>query len=177
MKKLNLGCGNDIRAGWVNLDRASLQGVDIVHNLENLPLPIQDEEFDLILAKDVLEHVEYIPLLRELHRIMKPAAELIIQVPHFTSAGNFIDPTHRKLFSFQTFDFFVINSPFCRNYYFDFAFGAVKSKKIIFMKGALIYNYIIEPLVNISDQTKRLYEITGISRLFPALNIEVILTK
>ena len=37
--KLHLGCGTDIRAGWVNLDCAKLPGVDIVHDLNVLPLP------------------------------------------------------------------------------------------------------------------------------------------
>ncbi len=32
MKKLNLGCGKDIRKGYINLDLKKLPGVDIVHN-------------------------------------------------------------------------------------------------------------------------------------------------
>ncbi|HCD53350.1 MAG TPA: hypothetical protein DEQ34_12945, partial [Balneolaceae bacterium] len=96
--KLNLGCGNDIREGWVNLDIAPLPGVDVVHNLEELPLPFEDEEFDHIRAQDILEHLEYIPLLKEIHRILKPGGTISIRVPHFTSRYNFNDPTHKKMF-------------------------------------------------------------------------------
>lgn len=37
--KINLGCGTDIKPGWVNVDIAKLDGVDIVHDLDELPLP------------------------------------------------------------------------------------------------------------------------------------------
>jgi len=33
-KKLNLGCGTDIREGYINLDKKSIDGVDIVHDIE-----------------------------------------------------------------------------------------------------------------------------------------------
>jgi hypothetical protein len=32
-KRLNLGCGRDVRPNWVNLDRVSLPGVDVVHDI------------------------------------------------------------------------------------------------------------------------------------------------
>lgn len=40
LKRLNLGCGRNIKKDWVNLDSADLPGVDVVHNVENLPLPL-----------------------------------------------------------------------------------------------------------------------------------------
>jgi len=38
MKKLNLGCGNDIKKDYVNLDIAKLQGVNVVWDVNKLPL-------------------------------------------------------------------------------------------------------------------------------------------
>src|SRR3989339_1317786 len=124
VKKLNLGCGNDIKQGWVNLDSAKLPGVNVVRNIEELPLPFGDGEFDEILANDILEHVEYVPVLKDIHRILKKGGKLTIRVPHFTSKTNFIDPTHKKRFSIETFDFFVSGTKRYRKrpYYFDFAF-------------------------------------------------------
>lgn len=177
MKQLNVGCGHDIREGWINLDAYALPGVDVVHDIERLPLPFPNDEFDTIMARDVLEHLEYPPVLRDLHRILKPGGRIVIQVPHFTSAGNFIDPTHRKLFSFQTFEFFVHHSTFRRNYYFDFAFSRIELRRISFPRGLLLCNYLIEPFVNINDRTRKLYESTFLSRLFPAMNINVVLIK
>lgn len=175
--RLNLGCGNDIRDGWVNLDRARLPGVNIVHDLTRGSLPFDDDTFDVVLAKDVLEHLEYIPLLREIHRILKPGGRLDIQVPHFTSANNFVDPTHRRAFSVRTFDFFVTGLSVDRKYYFDFAFSAMAGKQILFLKGIMIWDYLVERIVNLCPRTQKYYELTGFRALFPAQNIIVTLIK
>lgn len=177
MHKLNLGCGTDIKEGWVNLDIADLAGVDVVHDVNLLPLPFDDEAFDHILAQDILEHLEYIPLLRDLHRILKPGGSLHVRVPHFTSRYNFNDPTHKKLFSSKTMDFFVSGASTGREYYFDFHFSAGARTHISFEKGIYLFNYLVEPVVNISKQTRTIYEATLWSRLFPAGMMEVTLVK
>lgn len=176
-RKLNLGCGRDIRQGWINLDQARLPGVDVVHDLEQLPLPFGDDHFDHIHAKDVLEHVEYIPLLAELHRVLRSGGTLQIQVPHFTSADNFIDPTHKKRFSIRTFEFFVKGSALARDYYFDFSFSAIAHRRLNFLGGVLFYNPLVARLVNSHFKIQQYYELTFLSRLFPAQNIVVTLVK
>ena len=185
-KKLNLGCGTDIRKGWINLDSARLPGVNVVHDIEKLPLPFANEEFDAILAQDVLEHVEYIPVLKDLHRIVKKGGSLTIRVPHFTSKNNFIDPTHKKLFSVNTWDFFVKNTltpnPHLekeRAYYFDFVFDRMPRRRITFEKSSRIffYNRFCEWFFNFSPRMQSFYESTGLSREFPAENIVVELRK
>ncbi len=176
MKKLNLGSGRDIRKGYVNLDVIKLKGVDVVHDINELPLPFKSGEFDEILAQDILEHVEYIPILKELFRIMKKDGILKIRVPHFTSKNNFIDPTHIKMFSFETFNFFSSERK-GRNYYFDFLFSKVIFSKITFKKRKYVYNYLIEPFVNSSRMMKSFYEYSFIGRMFPAENIVVELRK
>lgn len=181
IKKLNLGCGGDIKEGYINLDSKKLPGVDVVWDIEKLPLPFQNEEFDEILANDILEHVEYIPVLKDLHRILKQGGKLAIRVPHFTSKNNFADPTHKKMFSVFTFDYFVKNPSFgkVREYYFDFHFDRAASSRIIFEKSSrwFLYNRIVEPLVNFNFKTKYLYEAAAWCRLFPAENIIVELIK
>mgnify|MGYP003393916039 FL=1 len=154
MKKLNLGSGRDIKQGWVNLDSAKLPGVDIVHDIQKLPLPFADNEFDEILCQDILEHIEYIPVLKDIHRILKTDGKFIVRVPHFTSKNNYTDPTHVKRFSIYTFDMFTENSSNSkskeRDYYFDFHFKRVLSVTIKFHPSSrwLVYTRIIEPFVN-----------------------------
>lgn len=179
--KLNIGCGNHILPGWVNLDISALPGVDVVHDIEKLPLPFSDNRFTEVLCQDILEHVEYIPILREVLRIMTHGGVLKIRVPHFTSKHNFIDPTHKKMFSVSTFDFFVKNSiqQDDRGYYFDFSFTRCLETKIIFERDSIVFflNPLIEKLVNISPRMQRIYESTFLSRIFPACNIAVSLVK
>jgi SAM-dependent methyltransferase len=177
--KLNLGCGLDIRDGWVNLDSAELPGVDVVHDLSVLPLPLEDSRFSEVLCQDVLEHVDFAAVLRDVHRVLKPGGRVVIRSPHFTSKAVYIDPTHRSAFSIDTFAFFVRDSDFAaRSYYYDFSFASMEPPQITFHRyRGQPWNYLVEPLVNLSIGAQRYYEDTFLSRLFPAANIAVTLVK
>jgi SAM-dependent methyltransferase len=172
-----LGCGHDIRPGWINVDSASLPGVDVVHDLDDLPLPFNDAQFTQIVCQDVLEHVHLVPVMRELHRILAAAGRLRVRVPHFTSRMCYVDPTHRTAFSCETLDFFVASSRFDRGYYFDFAFSEIESARITFERRWQPWNRLVEPLINGSPRRQRYYEATFLARLFPAMNVELALVR
>lgn len=182
LKKLNLGCGTDIMEGWVNLDIAALPGVDVVHDIQKSPLPFADDSFDEILCNDVLEHVEYAPVLKEIARILAPGGVVHIRVPHFTSRNNYVDPTHRSRFSAGTWEFFIRGTHAWkkRQYYFDFTFSKIANIHIDFEKKSsryFFYNRLVEYLVNIKPRYQELYEMSGFCYIFPATNIEVTLIK
>jgi SAM-dependent methyltransferase len=178
VRRLNLGCGHDVRTGWVNLDSAALPGVDVVHDLAELPLPFDGERFDEIECKDILEHVELTPVLRELHRILVPGGRLHVQSPHFTSAAFHIDPTHRRAFSIETLSFYVAGSQWRRDYYFDFHFARIERARITFhCTRGQPWNGFVERWVNRSPRRQGYYEATFLSRLLPALNVQVTLVK
>ncbi|MBS1266581.1 MAG: hypothetical protein MAG795_00548 [Candidatus Woesearchaeota archaeon] len=106
--KLNVGCGHDIKKGWVNLDVKKRKGVDVVHNLEKYPYPFEDNKFNLILADNVLEHLDdTIGCMNELHRILKPGGKLILKFPYFQHPNAWVDPTHKKCLTVGTFRYFV----------------------------------------------------------------------
>lgn len=174
MRKLNVGCGTDIRPGWVNLDIANLEGVDVVHDLQKLPLPFEDNHFDEIICYDILEHLhDYSNLLKELHRITAPGGTVEIKVPHFSYCRAYADPTHVRFFSVQTFEFFTESSG--RSYYFDFAFKKLKSIRLTFLKRPR-RNKLIKRLVNKNINRLIKYE-ERYHGLFPAENIIAILEK
>jgi predicted SAM-dependent methyltransferase len=108
MKRLNLGCGNRVLKGYVNLDIEKRDGVDVVHNLDVYPYPFKDNEFDEILADNVLEHLnDTIGVMKELHRILKKGGRLTIRVPYYLHPNAWIDPTHKKCLTEDTFRYFV----------------------------------------------------------------------
>ena len=85
MKKLNLGCGRDIKEGYINVDMEKLPGVDIVANVEK-GLPIEDNSIDEVYTAHFLEHVyDLHGVIEEIYRICKDKAKVIIRVPHFTT--------------------------------------------------------------------------------------------
>jgi len=55
MSKLNLGCGELVRSGFINVDERQLPGVDKIVDIGGR-LPWVDGMFDYVLAEDVLEH-------------------------------------------------------------------------------------------------------------------------
>jgi SAM-dependent methyltransferase len=140
-------------------------------------LPFEEAEFAEILCRDILEHVDYVPLMKELHRVLKPGGRLQIRVPHFTSENNYADPTHRNFFSVRTFEFFVEGAKLRQDHVFDYRFERVASVRLTFAKGLLLFNHAVEPLLNLSRKFLYLYEGTFLSRLFPGENVVVELVK
>lgn len=123
----------------------------------------------------MLEHIDYVPVLGEFHRVLKPGGSLTIEVPHFTSKDAYNDPTHTRLFGVNTFRYFVAEHPRC--YYFDFHFSRIAMVHISFDKRpGYFYNYALEPIVNAGARTRNFYEGSPL-RVFPAANIVTILIK
>lgn len=178
-RKLNVGCGHLAREGWVNLDLADLPGVDVVHDLDSGALPFPDGAFDEIECIDILEHVREMPdVMRELHRVLAPGGRLHIEGPHFTSYTWPTDPTHRRAFAINTFEFFAGAGIHERDYYFDFSFAAVAERRIGFQKVFYLpWNWPLEWLVNQHRKLQGFYEASFLARLFPAHKVVVVLER
>ena len=137
-RRLNLGCGEDVRAGWVNLDVLALPGVDVVFDLDSGPLPFEDASFEAVDCFELLEHVaDHLGLLAEVHRVLRPGGRLRVQAPHFTSRNAHLDPTHRRAFSVDTLRFCVRGDPFAR--YAGLArYAALESARITFDRDRML---------------------------------------
>jgi len=115
-RKLNLGCGKDIREGYVNLDIHPLAGIDVVHNLAEIPWPFDDDSFDEVLMISILEHLpNTTAAMEEVWRICRHGALVVVQVPHWNSRTAWHDPTHVRPFTSETFDFFDPETEFGKN--------------------------------------------------------------
>ena len=130
---LDLGCGIRKRRGALGLDIIENSVVDIVHDLNNCPWPLEDDSFDDILMDNSLEHLDsVVRTMEEIHRIAKNGAVITIKVPYFRSHYA-IDPTHKQYFVSHSFSYFDPNHVWSKYYrYSDVQF---KVKKIRFDEG------------------------------------------
>ena len=104
--KINLGCGNKIRAGFVGVDRYFSAAAQVVCDLDR-SLPFRSSSIDEAHLDNVIEHVADIAqLMRELVRVAKPGGVLTIITPHFSSLASWRDPTHRYHLSYFSMDHF-----------------------------------------------------------------------
>lgn len=109
-RRLHLGCGHDVRAGWINLDRAPGPGIDVVADLDRCgeePLPFADNSIDEFEASHLLEHLSNpLAFMQELHRVAKPGARAVFSVPHGGSDDAHTDPTHARAYFESSWGFF-----------------------------------------------------------------------
>ncbi len=154
IKILDVGCGNHKVSGAVGLDFAKIEGVDVVHDLNKVPYPFKDNSFDAVHANQVLEHLE-IPLdqiLGELCRICKPKGRIKIIVPHALNVSAFSDPTHKKFFTWFTFDYFGSNE----QSYYSKARVKIKKRKFIYLTGKKS-SKLLSPLASLINKFPKVY--------------------
>ncbi|MDD5192592.1 MAG: methyltransferase domain-containing protein [Candidatus Nanoarchaeia archaeon] len=105
MKKLNLGCGEDYKKGWINLDCRNDIKTDIKWDVNRIPYPFKDNTFNEVLMKMILEHAkDPIRILKEIIRISKKNSKIIVIVPHAGSYAAKSDLQHKNFFTENTFD-------------------------------------------------------------------------
>ncbi len=169
MKRVNLGSGGRAFQDYINVDISpDAPNVDIVHDLNIMPWPFEDESVDEILMSQCLEHLnDHNAAMREIYRILKPGCRAMITVPHFTWQLAYADPTHKHFFAYPTFFYYA-----GKGTYFDFQFRSCHVH-IEFGKRLSIWNYIIEPIAN---RFPTVYEQSPL-RVFPALSIRATLVK
>jgi len=127
MVKLNLGSGPWKAEGFLNVDIINHPNVDIVHNLNEVPWPFEDESVGHVHAKNILEHLDDLVLtMEEIWRILIPGGTTEIVVPYYNCTGAFRDPTHKQFFTEHTFDYFSVNRSLSHyNYYSKCRFEVV----------------------------------------------------
>jgi len=118
--RLNLGCGAFPIADGINHDIvAHSDYVDTVWNLDKMPWPWENEEFEGIIAKAVLEHLHWTLLesINECWRILKPGGHLYVKVPCWDSYVSHQDPTHRWFYAPRVFEYFDPEMPLGKKYH------------------------------------------------------------
>ena len=127
--KLNLGCGEQYREGYVNCDVLPQVKADRYFDLDCFPYPLESDSADEILMDNVLEHLEDIPrVMAELHRVLKPGGRLKLIVPYAKTDWAFQDPTHRHYFTERSMDYFAAGTRY--SFYSVPKFSVVKTELV-----------------------------------------------
>ena len=116
---LDIGCGANKRQGFVGMDRRQVEGVDIVHDLEVFPYPLDDESCLTIVGSHIVEHIKpwlMIDFMNELWRLLKPDGQLALSMPYGVSYGYVQDPTHCNPCNEATWTYFDPDRPLYQIY-------------------------------------------------------------
>lgn len=122
--ELLIGCGNDrtkkvtipeIPETWIELVTLDIDdsiNPDVLHNLDHLPYPFEDNLFDEIHAYEVLEHCGtqgdwrfFFNQFEEFWRILKPGGYFIGTCPLWDSPWAWGDPGHKRIISAESLVF------------------------------------------------------------------------
>lgn len=110
-KRINLGCGLKKIEGFVNVDSNINVKPDEVVDLNKFPWPFKDNEFDHIVAKDILEHLgetsnDFIKVIKEMYRITNNGGIWEVESPHWRCDTAIDDPDHKRLITMGMFNLF-----------------------------------------------------------------------
>lgn len=108
MKILDFGCGSDKIESEGNevigVDFDQIVNPDVIWNLNKLPYPFKDNEFDEIISNHCIEHLDYSTkdpddIFKELWRITKSGGLIKVRVPHFSSTAAWGHWQHKRPFA------------------------------------------------------------------------------
>jgi predicted SAM-dependent methyltransferase len=153
--RLNLGCGKltfPNEEGWVNVDIAGLEGVDVKANLFEFPWPFEDNYADYMIASHIVEHIPhqvkrlvdisdkdwdypkgtirkqeheldgFFAFFAEVWRILKPGGIITVICPFGPTSMAMQDPTHTRFIVPSTFSYLGPQTSPTFDYGLPFAF-------------------------------------------------------
>ena len=110
--KLNIGCGNDIRDGWVNLDKFPVDNRVKYFDIEDIPYSFKKDSIDEIYCSHTLEHINKIDsIIHEFTRILKYSVEkdvgiCTIKLPVFSNGWK-----HKSWYHLKTYFYSLYGEP------------------------------------------------------------------
>ena len=154
-KILDVGCGIKKYPGSTGIDRNPDTAADIVWDLDKFPWPVESSTFDEARLIHVIEHVgDVIATMEELHRILKPGGQIVLETPHYTDFSSWCDPTHRWHLNSFSFRYFGVD-----NAGFGYYSRARLREISVYVKLLALWRYLgFEFLVNHSRAFRKFWE-------------------
>lgn len=114
---LDIGCGPHCLPNAVGIDQKKYPGVEVVHNMNVAPWPLDESRFNRLRCQHVIEHIRELEVLvQEIYRVSRAGAVVDFITPHYSSYASWGDPTHLHHFALgsipQLFDQVLGNKKF-----------------------------------------------------------------
>jgi SAM-dependent methyltransferase len=176
IKKIDIGCGQNKKEGFIGVDCIGMSGVDIVCNLDKEELPLEDDSVSEVYSMHFMEHTrDLLVIMEEIWRVSRHEAKVTIAVPYYNSIGAFRDPTHKQFFTYETFDHFTSTTKL-PSFYSDSKFKIIKKKILFYPSNSNIYGKIrflhMMPVQLLASVFPYLYEHSWL-RLFAAKDLYI----
>ena len=131
--KLDLGCGDYIKEGWIGVDRYDY-GNNIIWDIQENGLSIfPDNSCSALTAIAFMEHISQervIYVMNECHRVLKENGYFDILVAKADSAGAHSDPTHCSVWTHDTFDRYFSGAEIVSKYYGILPWNIIKLNEL-----------------------------------------------
>jgi len=169
LKRVNLGCGYDLKDGYLNVDKVNHDGVMFL-DLNVYPWPFKDNSFFEVNASFILEHVSNPKMfLDEVVRILKVGGKAYIRTEHFSSWAIWGDITHVRPFNSTSLDHLRIDKK---------QFNLLdKNDHHCIIKPYLKINFLLDRIVNLHNATRCFFERSFLVHLFPVKEVDFIIEK
>lgn len=141
-KKLNLGCGDDIKKEYINQDIFQFGKIDDVFNFNNYPWKYKDNSFEEIRIKNCIICAEDMPkFMKEIWRISKPDAKIKVLTQFFLSTESANYPYVKCNINYNSFDIFLKEKEFSKKLNIEFE---IKKRKWIYSENKYlkIFNFL-----------------------------------
>jgi len=160
---LDVGCGPTKEPGAVGIDQFSLQGVDVVCDL-NADWPLQSAVFEQVVFRHSINHLSDLGhALTEAERVSRRGGKVKIIAPHFSSDNIFTDPTVKFFTGYRTMEYYCTNTTIRYRYY------ASTTLKLVYRRIHLYksrpngwidrtVNALVWPLETVINRFPRIYE-------------------
>jgi predicted SAM-dependent methyltransferase len=116
---LDVGCGWNKQPNYIGMDKRPLENVEIVHDVESFPWPMDNDVFSNVVCSHLMEHIKpwvFIDFMNEIWRVSKIGAVLAAQSPYGVNHLFCQDPTHCRPIVEATFQYFDPDYPLYQVY-------------------------------------------------------------
>lgn len=160
---LDLGAGENPHSdATTTMDVVDLPGIDVVHDATDRPWPFDDNEFDRVTARHVLEHIQHPEdVFHEVARILTDEGRFEVVVPLGLDART--DPTHVHEWTYETPAYFAAGSPYDYGWNLPYRLVARRVDAWYNGPGARVGNRVLDALLDRHGPGKWLSGAPGVS--------------